>query len=228
MKKLKFKGFLTSLVFLFLLGSIFVSLSSKAKNEDELYNDGQCSEVLDTPAQLQINFSTESFDFARNSAYQGFIPSPDLRWGDAKGIGGFLSQTNKYYCSVTITSPQCISYHKDFVLSSNNSDGNGKIDVLVPSKPSAGIETTIRVEYFEVADAPHTPHDFNVGANPTVSTRLMYTFEETYQGAPGTNVPQPISLSSSFLVSPDGTFDIGKNFAPEDYESINDFINNDQ
>ncbi len=241
MKRTKINHYLRLLSIGFILSGMVITLSSK---DDDIGNDGPpCETLAGDDARIQILFEpTANFDQFRAPGFAGFIPSPDLRFGDAPG--GFLldrDEADEYYCVVTVTSPQCVDWIWEEALTLENSNGNGRMDIKVPPD---GYDTRIEVKYYEISDSPATTQNFNVPLN---ASRVIYSFVRTYLGAPGIPplAPEPVFLDVSdfeeigilcdanpFLCG-DTDWDIGKGSANlddvlDDYENINTFIHNRQ
>lgn len=221
MKKYKYY----TLIMIFLVGfSLSFSLSSKNPPTTNQFN---CTDAPIEDAQIQINFSPESygnlgFTTQRSDFFQGYIPQIDLRNGSniSSSTAGSLLETTKYYCVVTVTSPQCSNFEWTKVMDETNATSNGLMDIKVLGD---GADTFLKVEYFEVMSGEGTEPQFNKENN----TRLKYNFDFEYFGGLVTSVPQPISLNPSFLFDRFGDIqgiDFGKNQSFGDYGSVNNYI----
>lgn len=201
-----------------------LTLNSFKSNLPDEEPDSPCKtreKIGSTDAQIQINFDATSFNFARASNYQGYIPNPDLRFSGGTPAGSMAEYT-KYYCVITVTTPQCLDWVWEQALDSNNSNGTGKVNIKIPPA-SEGWDSTIEVIYFEIHDFPHTGIDFNYPNNPL---SVRYSFEQTYQGPVGTNVPQPITLYADGLWTRDPYAGGGKGFKLSDYGTVNEYLMN--
>jgi hypothetical protein len=222
MKKSKF--YFLPMLFLLVFSLSFV-FSSKDPNPPT--NPFNCSNASIEDTQIQINFSptasgNSGMNLFREHSYQGYIPQIDLRFGpniSTSAAGSLLSNT-KYYCVVTVTSPQCSNFEWIAVMDETNATSNGLMDIKVLGD---GADTFLKVEYFEVLSGAGSAPQFNKINN----TRLKYAFDFEYFGGLVTNLPEPISLNPISLVNQDGDFQgggYGKQLGFGDYGSINNYI----
>jgi len=239
MKKRIFKKPLYYGGFVFIMISFAMVLMSTKDRPQPDGDSTPCESLAGDDARIRINVDPfgSSANFFRNDGFQDFVPSQnDLRVLDGDPAG-FLSQEDRYYCIVTVTSPQCADWVWEAALSNDNRD-NDIMDIRVPPE---GFDTRINVVYYEIADFPVTGTDFNrPGLLGEGGVRVIYEATETFLGAPGLlgNPPEPINLFATdtdvegieiceFFC--DGDYDIGKGIMGdvlEDYGSINTLINN--
>ncbi|MCF6308491.1 MAG: hypothetical protein L3J09_11110 [Flavobacteriaceae bacterium] len=208
---------LTSIFFICCYLSIAFTLSSFDKVEDP-----DCD--LETiERQIAINFvNPNDANWARETNYQGWIPGEDLRSGTSPGL--MLMVRDKWFCKITVTSPQCSDYIFETVLLTGSSVAN----LTIPSESDFYIE----VIYYETFDAPHAPFNFNIpaagGGSGSDAGRLLWVHDEYYMSAWNNGVTQPVYVQPSVLIEdkdPWGGADPkGGMFA--DFENANDFIEN--
>ena len=195
--------YLLIIIFLGGFGMTYV-LSSKTRPPTSSFD---CSQANNENVQIQINFSSESngpmgFTKSRDDFYQGYIPTPDLRWGSniSNSAAGSLIEQTKYYCVVTVTSPQCQDWQWTRVMDETNATSNGLMDIEVLGD---GADTFLEVTYFEVLSGSGGEPQFNTLDN----TRLRYHFSFEYFGGLGSsNVPQPIFLDYTYQVDEFGDY----------------------
>lgn len=235
MKRSKMTDVLSFAGMAFVLCGLVFSLSSKS--DDIPIGDEPCETLAGDPARIRIAvdaFGSSANPF-RNNNFQDYVPNNDLRLLDSDPAG-FISEEDQYYCVVTVTSPQCADWVWEAALSNANRDGD-VMDIIVPPD---GFDTRINVVYYEVADFPVTPIDFNqAGLFGEQGIRVIYEATETFLGAPGLagSPPEPIELfatdndaqSIDICDFCDGDIDWGdgKGVAGnilEDYGSINTLI----
>ena len=202
--------------------ALFFLMSMKQYNP---YNV-PCEERPARDARIKILFSLAPYQF-RTAGNEYFIPSPDLRWGDAPG--NWVHESDKYFCLVTITSPNCPAYNWQQALTSSGIGSNG----MAVKLPPEGYDVTLKVEYWEKGDANVpgfnlAPTDSSTFFGPYIKSRLKYTFQQTYLGGWGSSIPQPVYLNvtsnNGYFDNGDIIFEGGKT-AAGDLSSLNEYIN---
>ena len=132
MKRLKF---FTALTTVLLLSVMMFTLTSKG--DPDFSDPKPCDEVIGEgdSRKIRIAFNeAQNPNPFRKSAYEGYIPSPDLRLGNFPGASALSSladptMTNNYFVSVTITSPQCDEWEWKRVFDTSNGSSNGKMKI---------------------------------------------------------------------------------------------------
>ncbi|MBC9796754.1 hypothetical protein [Sinomicrobium weinanense] len=201
----------------FVLCILVLTLSSKDPSDDIFGPSTPCGELAGDEVYIQLNFAQpQAFNQYRQSSYQGFIPTPDVR--TSGGPAGSLNDNDKYYCKVTVTTPQCTDWLWERILSNDNHYGSGKMKITIPPD---GYDANIEVSYYETFDDPYNSHDFNKGSS--YGTRLVYKFEQLYLNGWSGNIPQPVELYPTHL---DKTINDPTSKYPtlRDYNTVNDII----
>lgn len=230
MRKLKF---FTALMSVLVLSAMMFTLTSKA-DPDFSDPDEPCDEVigLGDSRTIRISFNeAQNPNPFRKTGYDGYIPSPDLRWGDFPGAPMLSSASepfmvSNYYASVTITSPQCDEWEWKRVFDASNGSSNGEMDVKIPID---GYDARVQIKYYERNDSMLDAPDFNIdGPSNTCdsgnSTRVLYTFDQVFLNGWGSSIPQPMTMiptSNTALTCIDLQ---GKYSSMQDYDSVNEFI----
>lgn len=228
MKRLKF---FTALTTVLLLSVMMFTLTSKG--DPDFSDPKPCDEVIGEgdSRKIRIAFNeAQNPNPFRKSAYEGYIPSPDLRWGNFPGAPALSSladpmMTNNYYVSVTITSPQCDEWEWKRVFDASNGSSNGQMNVKYPSMVT---DARVQIKYYERRDSALGAPDFNIdGASNSCgtesSTRVLYTFDQVFLNGWG-NFVQPMTMiptSNTALTCVDIQ---GKYSTMSDYNSVNNFI----
>lgn len=207
---------LSFLILSLIVSGLLFTLSSKGTDIDDIPDPVYCEELEGTAAQIQINFHPTSHNAYRASGYVGYIPTPDLR--TSGNPAGTSAEADKYYCIVTVTTPQCSDWIWERALTLNNSNGTGKMDVMF-TPADQNWDTVVRVTYYEIMDFPTTPINFNSSGS---AMSVEYVFEHQYQGIP--TVPQPIQLYATGTVVRGVPGDGGKNYNIGDYGNVNDYL----
>jgi len=228
MKKLNFFTVLTTVL---LFSVMMFTLTSKG---DPDFSDPEpCDEVIGEgdSRTLRIAFNEAQYPNPfRKVGYDGYIPSPDLRWNDFPGAPMLSSLSDpfmvtNYYASVTITSPQCDEWEWKRVFDASNGSSNGEMDVKIPVD---GYDVRVQIKYYERNDSSLSAPDFNIDGPSNScgsgnSTRVLYTFDQVFLNGWG-NIPQPMTMiptSNTALTCVDVQ---GKYSTMQDYDSVNNFI----
>jgi hypothetical protein len=229
MKRLKF---FTALTTVLLLSVMMFTLTSKG--DPDFSDPKPCDEVIGEgdSRKIRIAFNeAQNPNPFRKSAYEGYIPSPDLRLGNFPGASALSSladptMTNNYFVSVTITSPQCDEWEWKRVFDTSNGSSNGEMDVKIPID---GYDARVQIKYYERRDSALGAPDFNIDGSSNScgtgsSTRVLYTFDYVFLNGWGSSIPQPMTMiptSNTALTCLDVT---GKYSGMDDYNSVNEFI----
>jgi hypothetical protein len=167
---------------------VLAGVLSAGRKKPDLWTP-PCEDLQPRTGKIQINFTANGGNHPfRKSAYQGYIPDPDLRWNDACGCS--VSDQGEYYCLVTVTSSQCSAYQWQRAMDDDNSNGN----IMTIQLPPSGYNAIIKVEYYERGEDNGTP-DFNQDLPGYPYSRVKYQFQQTFQGWPSSNIAQPIYLN---------------------------------
>ncbi|CAM3579729.1 hypothetical protein FLGE108171_04180 [Flavobacterium gelidilacus] len=193
----KFKSLNLIIVFPIAIVGIFF-LSSFFKQPPEAYPNCQISEQRD--GKITILFNGSTVNPYRNANNVSYIPNPDLRFGNVPGQNMF--DPTKYLCEVQVTSPSCPSFN--WVRSLENSSGTNNMDIKLPPE---NFEAVIKITYYERGENSATT-DFNKPVPSPIGnyqpggvmpySRVVYEFEQTFQGWVSGNVSQPIYLNPSY------------------------------
>ncbi|MEM8937875.1 MAG: hypothetical protein AAGC64_00850 [Bacteroidota bacterium] len=192
------KNVITKLTFtllgIFFLAGLAFTMSSKRSqlpSPDPIPCEVDISNNLED-AQISIFFEIVDNPF-RQPGFEGYIPSPDLRFGDI--AGGGCAGPNDFSISVRLTSPQCPNWEWVRYSDDTNTTSGGTMDIKTPPP---GYDLRLEVTYTEQADEVNDL-DFNTnnlfGANS--GTHVVYRFDMTYLGGLTASVPQPIFLTPS-------------------------------
>ncbi len=188
----KIPKILSFLTIALLLSAIAFSTSSKADPNPSPSKpcDEDISDNLDE-AYIQVNFEALNKIPFRKSGKELFIPSPDLRWGNLTKDDKPHSKKD-YNCVVTLSSPQCPNWVWSEKMTDKNTTSSGKMKIVMPP---VGYDVTLQVVYKEIYDDPLTAgKDFNKAIDNVNSTSVVYTWEMTYLGGWGPDIPQPVFL----------------------------------
>ena len=210
--------------FVLLVTSVFfITLSSKAEFVDNVI---PCQELQPLNGKIQINFPITANSF-RNPNYEYYIPFPDLRNGNEPGQ--WRHESNKYFCLVTVTSPNCSQWSWEKAMDLNNSNGSGRMDIKVAPQ---GYSSTIKVEYWERGDdlGGSNSIDFNKPPFETWAnaSRVKYQYQQTFQGWGSSSVAQPINLTAvqnAGYYAINDSITVGGKTASGDLSGLNDYIN---
>lgn len=229
MRKFKFFTIVTTVL---VISVMMFTLTSKGEPDfgGSLPCDQEIGEGDSRKLRISFNEGANPNPF-RKIGYEGYIPSPDLRWGDFPGSPMLSSLsnpmlTNNYYVSVTISSPQCNEWEWKRVFDSSNGNSNGVMDVKIPVD---GFDTRVQIKYYERRDLSMGAPDFNIDGSPNncglgSSTRVLYTFDQVFLNGWGSTT-QPMTMiptSNTDLTCLD--VQGGKYGGMQDYNSANEFI----
>lgn len=210
-------------------------LTLTSKSPDNVIDEPTpCDEVIGEgdSRKIRIAFNeAQNPNPYRKTGYDGYIPSPDLRWGNFPGALAVSSLsdpslTSNYFASVTITSPQCDKWEWKRVFDASNGNSNGEMDIKIPVD---GYDARVQIKYYERRDAYLSAPDFNIDGPSNScgtgnSTRVLYTFDQVFLNGWGSSIPQPMTMiptSNSALTCVDVS---NKDVGMQDYSSINEFI----
>lgn len=221
MKKNLKKLLVMSLV-LFGTSVFLIMLSSKA--EFDPY-EVQCQDLQPLSGKIQINFPITANSY-RNTNFEYYVPFPDMRNGNAPGQ--WRHESNKYFCLVTVTSPNCSQWSWEQALDLNNSNGTGRMDIKLAPQ---GYSSTIKVEYWERGDDLNGSNNIDFNKPPTETwanaSRVKYQFQQTFQGWGSSNAAQPINLTAvqnAGYLSLNDSITVGGKMASGDLSGLNDYI----
>lgn len=167
----------------------------------------------------------------RKTGYEGYFPSPDLRWGNFPGATALSSLanpfiTNNYFASVTITSPQCDKWEWKKVFDASNGNSNGEMNVKIPID---GYDARVQIKYYERRDSSLGAQDFNIDGLSNAcgsgnSTRVLYSFDYVFLNGWGNSVPQPMTMIPTANTAITCVDISGKYSGMQDFNSVNEFI----
>ncbi len=211
---------------LFVLSLLWFSQTSKSPGPPTSPPSVPCNEDIQNnleTAFIQLNFETGVDNPFRNSGYEGYIPTPDLRFGDI--AKGGLASTSDYSCVVNITTPSCPNWMWSEYVTSDNTTSGGKMTIKIPPP---GYDVKVSVTYTEVSEKTGGSN-FNVAFGSFQDTHVVYKFEMTYAGGWETNIPQPIFLKPTHQIA--SICQVGctggsvpKKLDISDYKHINDYL----
>lgn len=189
---MKKKSVYLSITFLTFVLLFFLVISWK---QPDLVESPPCSNIQNRTKQITILFPAEPRAY-RKPGYEYYIPESDIVWNSTPALSSM--DATKWFCIVTVTSPQCNGYSWEQAASPQNLDGN-KMTIQIPPN---GYSFTVNVYYKEQSDSGSTP-DFNQDLLPLYNySRGTYRYNRTFQSAWG-NVSQPIYLDPHGLLGVD-------------------------
>ncbi len=200
---------------IFALCALMFSLSSKSEPN---LSSNQCANLEGDNARIQLYFPAVNNPF-RNPGYENYIPSPDLRNGDFPGGSTGVDATN-YYCSIVVTTPRCPNWEYRRVFDASNGDSNGLVNIKIAPD---GFDTVLEVTYWERLDDNTNP-DFNV--NNLIGSAAEYKHKVTYFNGWDPSRTQPVDLVPVGMILRGVDGSVNKSAIPDDFSSVNDFIDN--
>lgn len=215
----KLMTLLTGALMLCCYFGILFTMSSKDKVDPNGGGSINCNADSIT-RQITINFGDpNSANQWRKPNFQGHVPSNDLRFGTPPAL--LMSEKDKWYCNVTITSPQC----PDFLFQHVLVNANNVINIHLPGDA----DFHVAVRYYETFDAPNNIFDFNISDTVTLfcigeTTRVNWGAYEYFQSAWNSGISQPLTLFPRGHKCDEDPFAVNKGLLPIDYETANDFI----
>ncbi|KZS39237.1 hypothetical protein AWE51_11840 [Aquimarina aggregata] len=201
----------------FVLCALMFSLSSKSEPN---LSSNQCANLEGDNAQIQLYFPGGENPF-RNSGFEFFVPTPDLRNGDFPGAGTILEDQN-YYCTIVVTTPRCPNWEYKRVFDASNGNSNGLINIKIAPD---GFDTVLEVTYHERIDGLGA-QNFNKSLGNVNNTRVVYKHKVTYFNGWDPRRPQPVDMVPSFQKKSNTDLTPNKSAIPDDFSSVNDFIDN--
>nr|WP_292960782.1 MULTISPECIES: hypothetical protein [unclassified Allomuricauda] len=229
--KTKIVRLASALAGVFVLTGLIFTMSSKRSNlptSDTIPCETEISDNLEN-AYISIFFEAGKENPFRKPGFEGFIPSPDIRFGDIPGGG--CAGPDEFSISVRLTSPQCPNWEWVRFADNTNMDAGGTMNIKTPPP---GYDLRVEVTYTEQADEVND-FDFNTDnlAGATFGTHVVYKFDMTYLGGFGGDIPQPIFLNPSYQVESKCTNCLAcdgssKKVNIADYKTINQYIDHNQ
>jgi len=218
--KVKLFKFLGVGLFMFFLSLLVFSMSSKT---DPTSNPQvPCKEKI-TNANLksfiQINFQADAdLKPFRKIGYEGYIPTPDLRFGNLPPSPTLGS--NEYTITVYLSSPECSQWSWSGMASSDNITSGGKMEIpMVPP----GYEITVKVVYKEKGEAVGGLNFNRETSQITGASALMWQYEQTFMSGWERKIPQPIYLTPTNLI-PITDLSSSKKKEIVDYRDVNHYL----
>lgn len=125
-------------------GIIVTLISGKSPD----LNSTPCHNERSSEATITIRLPNGPFNF-RNPGFEYYIPTPDLRTSSSNHIPArWLTETNNFYCMVTVTAPNCPTWSWEGALApENRTNHNMKIKMPHPTYIA-----TVQVEYYETGE----------------------------------------------------------------------------
>lgn len=179
--------------FFLVIGILFVLVSGKNPPPLTSNPSPTCDHATDDVAKIKINFPND-YGYVniphRKPNYENFIHDYDLRRGYNYPSNTLSSGNDSYYCTVSVTCPQCSSWTYSTKITQANGGGNGIVSFNVPDS-ALGHDVRIQVYYYERCGESYYTDS---------GLYLIYKYDHTFMGGLPTNgTQQPITLWYSGL-----------------------------
>lgn len=178
---------------MFIFSIIAIILIAWKEYEPDVAPTVNCEDLEKRDAKISINFNAYPNPF-RETGFEYYIPSPDIRWGDTPGTTIF--DETQFSCTIKVTSPNCPNFYWYRAIENiTNFSGN----IVNIKLPPSGYDAQVNVTYIERGENFSTqnynkPAYDNFGNQKNYS-RIRYEFQMTYLGGwSNPNIAQPIYL----------------------------------